>query len=77
MRFAAFMARPAGRALRIAAGLALVAAGSQSTGWARVALPIVGAVPFMAGALNLCFLAPFLRTPVRGQDALRAVGDSA
>ncbi len=77
MHFAAFMARPAGRGLRIAAGLALVAAGAQSTGWARIALPIAGAIPFMAGALNLCFLAPFLRTPVRGQDALRAVGDSA
>ena len=77
MRFAAFMARPAGRGLRIAAGLALVAAGSQSTGWARIALPIAGAIPFMAGALNLCFLAPFLRTPVRGRDALRAVGAPA
>ena len=77
MRFAAFMARPAGRGLRIAAGLALVAAGSQSTGWARLVLPIVGAFPFIAGVLNLCFLAPLLRTPVRGRDALRAIGESA
>lgn len=68
--FARSMARPAGRGIRIAAGLALIAAGSTRTGSHRgAALMIVGLVPLLAGLFNVCMLAPLIGAPFSGRAA--------
>lgn len=67
--FARFMARPIGRGLRIVAGGALIGAGAEWGGTAGVLLAAVGIVPILAGALNLCLLAPIVGAPFRGADA--------
>lgn len=67
--FARFMARPIGRGIRIVAGGALIGAGAARGGTAGLALAVVGVVPILAGALNLCLLAPIVGAPFRGTDA--------
>jgi hypothetical protein len=59
MSFARFMAGPIGRGVRVAVGLAMI----------RVA---VGLAPLLAGALNLCFIAPLLKAPFSGKAALQS-----
>lgn len=68
MPFARFMSTPAGRILRVVAGIALVAVGlaTQSVLWG-VVLGLVGVVFIVAGAANVCFLAPLLRVPFQGR----------
>ena len=69
MSFARFMASPAGRALRIVAGLALIVIGLGILGGTRgIVLAVVGVVPLMAGLLNLCLLAPLFGAPLRGSE---------
>jgi hypothetical protein len=72
--FAQFIASGAGRALRVIAGLALIAWGytmrDQTSG---VVLMIVGLVPLAAGAFDLCLLSPLLGGPVQGAK-IRAAG---
>ncbi len=71
MAFACFMARPAGRALRIVAGLALIGWGyTMRATTPGTVLMVVGVVPLMAGVLNLCLLAPILGAPFSGTAAL-------
>lgn len=71
--FAHFMARPAGRGIRIVAGLALIAAGWTRMGaTAGVALMIAGLVPLLAGLFNVCVLAPLIGAPFSGRLALGA-----
>ena len=68
MGFARFMAGPIGRLVRVVAGLALVAWGwslASTAGWVVMAL---GAVVFLAGALNLCLFAPLFGAPFLGKD---------
>ncbi len=68
MAFARFMAGPAGRLVRVVAGLALVAWGwtmASPAGWAIVA---AGIVVFAAGAINLCLFAPLFGAPIKGSD---------
>jgi len=71
--FACFMARPAGRLLRIVAGLALIGWGytmrGQTTG---IVLMAVGVVPLLAGVLNVCMISPFIGAPFSGAAALDA-----
>lgn len=70
MSFAQFMAGPVGRGVRVLAGIVLVIAGlavGSAVGWV---LAIVGVVAFLAGALNFCLLAPVLKAPFRGKEAL-------
>jgi len=53
-----------GRAVRVAAGLAMIAIGlALGGGW--VALSIVGLVPLAAGVFGLCLLAPLFHQPLR------------
>lgn len=62
------MAGPIGRIGRVVAALALAWWGwsfQSGAGWAIAAL---GSVVFLAGALNLCLFAPFMRLPFRGAD---------
>lgn len=67
--FAHFMASPAGRGLRVVAGLGLIARGVSGggAGWA-----LLGVVPLLAGALDVCLLGPALGEPIRGQNVRRA-----
>ncbi len=70
MSFARFMAGPIGRGVRVAAGIVLLIVGlvvGSAAGWV---LAIVGVVAFLAGALNVCLLAPLLKAPFSGKAAL-------
>lgn len=73
MSFAIWMSRPLGRGLRIVAGIAVIGAGLYVGGAWGVLIAVVGAVPLLAGILNVCVIAPILgvpfnarRLPVRG-----------
>lgn len=68
MGFARFMSSTAGRALRVVAGLALIVIGLATGTWW---LAVVGLVPLLAGALDVCLFAPLFKAPFSGK-ALRA-----
>lgn len=54
-----FLVSPAGRILRIVAGLALIAWGYLGLdGTAGIIVMLVGAVPFLAGLFDYCVFAP-------------------
>lgn len=61
-RFFTFMASPTGRCARIAAGGALIPAGLRG----RRVLAAIGAVPLLAGALDVCLAAPLFGRPLTG-----------
>lgn len=67
-KFTRFMASPAGRGLRVVAGLGLMARGisGSGAGWT-----VLGAVPLLAGAFDVCLLGPVLGEPFRGTDVRR------
>ena len=74
MGFASFMSSGFGRALRVVAGIALIAVGVVlATGGTNVALGIVlavvGLVPFFAGLANVCVFAPLFGGPFSGNKA--------
>lgn len=65
--FVAFMASTAGRITRIVAGLALIAWGLLGLGGTvGLVVAIVGAVPLLAGLLDVCLLAPLFGAPLSG-----------
>lgn len=68
MAIARFMATPIGRGLRIVLGLALIVAGLATGGTVGWIVSLVGIVPIVAGAANLCLLAPILGAPLKGSD---------
>lgn len=68
MAFAEWMAKPAGRILRIAAGLVLIGVGLYVQGVLGILIAIVGVVPVLAGVFNFCLIAPFLGVPFRGRS---------
>lgn len=71
MGFIAFMGSQAGRAVRAAAGLAIIALGhfavGGSAGWVVMA---VGVLPLATGVFDVCLFAPLFGRPVGGK-ALR------
>ncbi|AQP46839.1 hypothetical protein BW730_04145 [Tessaracoccus aquimaris] len=72
MRFAQFMSSTAGRALRIVAGVALLAAGiTILVAGGSIALGVVllavGALFTVVGALNVCLLAPIFGASFDGR----------
>ncbi|PAP75098.1 YgaP-like transmembrane domain [Rubrivirga marina] len=71
--FVRFMVSPAGRAARVAAGLGLLAwgLGRRDTPSGKAAA-VLSAVPFAAGALDVCVLGPALGYPLEGDSARRA-----
>lgn len=72
MALAKFMASPAGRIVRIVAGLILIALGiwvAESTLWTWVWI-IVGLIPIAAGLFDFCLLAPLFGGPLAG-DRIR------
>ncbi|MFZ6030137.1 MAG: YgaP family membrane protein [Chloroflexota bacterium] len=67
-----FVTSTTGRAARVIAGVILLAIGAAiPSGAARWTLIVIGLLPIVTGALNLCFLAAFFGLPIQG-DALRA-----
>jgi len=70
MGFTSFMASTAGRAIRIIAGVALIVVGGLlGGGW--WALAVVGLVPLVAGALDVCLFNSLFGRPLSGK-AVRA-----
>jgi len=69
--FARFMANPVGRAVRIVAGLALIAIGLiVIKGMTGIIVAVIGVVPLLAGVLNVCLIAAVIGAPFRGRDAM-------
>ena len=60
------MSSTQGRAIRIIAGAALIAAGLLSAGTGAIIIAIVGVVPLAAGAANVCLLAPLFGADLAG-----------
>jgi hypothetical protein len=57
--FVKFMVSPAGRVLRIVAGIALIAWGLLGLdGATGIIVAVVGAVPLLAGVFDFCVFAP-------------------
>ncbi len=70
MSFARFMATPTGRGIRVVAGLVMIVAGLVIGSAGGYLLAVVGVVPLLAGALNVCMIAPVLKAPFSGKTAL-------
>jgi hypothetical protein len=76
--FFGFIASPAGRLVRIIAGLALILIGLLALGgiWGWI-LAIVGLVPLLAGLFDRCVFAPLFGLPFVGprlREALQGTG---
>lgn len=72
--FFGFIAGPAGRVIRIVAGLALILIGLLAVGglWGWI-LAIVGLVPLFAGLFDRCVFAPLFGLPFVGERLRQAV----
>lgn len=65
--FVKFMASPAGRIVRIVAGIVLIAWGLLSLGGTTgIIVAVVGAVPLFAGLIDVCLFAPLFGNPISG-----------
>ena len=63
----AFMASPAGRITRIVAGIALIGWGLLGLdGATGIVVAAVGAVPLLAGVVDVCLFAPLFGAPLSG-----------
>ena len=70
MGFARFMASTAGRAIRIIAGIALIAVGLLVVnGTGGIILAVVGLVPLVAGVGDFCVFAPLFGGSFKGAEA--------
>jgi hypothetical protein len=70
MGFSKFMASPAGRVVRVIAGVALIMVGALlGGGWWAVA--VIGLVPLAAWALDVCLFNVLFGRPLSGK-AVRA-----
>jgi hypothetical protein len=64
-----FLASVNGRVVRVVAGIALIVWGIWGLGGAiGVIVAVVGAVPLLAGAFDVCVLAPLFGNPFQGKD---------
>jgi hypothetical protein len=62
-----FLVSPAGRITRVVAGLALVAGGLVVLGGLTgIVVAVVGAVPLLAGAFDMCVFAPLFGCSISG-----------
>lgn len=67
MGFIRFMASSAGRIVRFAAGALLVVIGLVvGGGW--YVLAVIGLVPLLAAAFDVCLFAPLFSQPFHGRD---------
>jgi DUF2892 family protein len=65
MAFTEWMSKPAGRILRIVAGIILIGIGLYFQGVWGYVVAVVGVVPVLAGVFNFCLIAPVLGRPFR------------
>ncbi len=64
-----FMATTTGRLVRVVIGAVIVLIGLLAfDGTLAWVITIIGLVPFMAGAFDICVAAPLFGLPVRGLD---------
>lgn len=68
MMFAEWMSKPAGRILRVVAGLILIGVGLYFQTFWGYAVAVVGVVPVVAGVFNFCLIAPALGAPFSGHS---------
>lgn len=68
MGFAKFMASTPGRLLRAIAGIALISIGYGMHSPAGTVIAVVGLLPLVAGAFDLCVFAPLLGAPLSGKE---------
>jgi hypothetical protein len=61
------MSSPIGRGIRVLAGLALIAGGIAVGSVGGAVLVVVGILPIVTGALNVCILAPMVHAPFSGR----------
>jgi hypothetical protein len=62
-----FLASPAGRIVRVVAGIALVLWGILGlSGTVGIIVAVVGAVPLLAGLFDFCVFAPLFGAPLSG-----------
>ena len=67
-KFVDFMASPAGRITRVAGGVVLIALGLIAVGgFVGIVLALVGLVPLLAGAFDVCLVAPLFGQPMAGK----------
>jgi hypothetical protein len=66
--FATFMASPAGRIIRIVAGIVLIALGllAVHNTVGSIVLVLVGLLPLVAGLFDFCVFAPLFGAPMSG-----------
>jgi hypothetical protein len=75
--FAQFVNSPAGRVVRIVAGLGLVAWGCSNRGGASgTILLILGLVPLAAGAFDWCLISALLGGPLSGRRIRERTGSA-
>ena len=68
MSFARFMSTPTGRGIRVVVGISLLIWGSTMGSATGVVLAAIGLVALLAGAFNVCLMAPLLGAPFNGKD---------
>ena len=69
MGFAQFMASGLGRGLRIVAGIVLMVVGLAVVGGTGgIVLAVIGLVPLLAAAFDVCLFAPLFGAPLKGAD---------
>lgn len=68
MAFVEWMSKPAGRVLRVVAGVILIGVGLYFQGVWGYVVAVVGVVPVLAGVFNFCLIAPILGVPFRGRS---------
>lgn len=73
IKFAAWMAGPAGRIIRIVAGVVLVIVGVAVGGIAGTIVAVIGLVPVGLGMSNRCIISRAIGAPWKGQDAIDLV----
>jgi len=67
--FVSFMASVNGRVARVVAGIVLIVLGIWGIGGAiGIIVAVVGLVPLLAGAFDVCVLAPLFGNPFQGRD---------
>jgi len=67
VKFSQFMASMFGRILRVVAGAALIFLGFKMNSAGGYVLALIGAVPLLAGVLDVCIFAPLFRMPFSGK----------
>ena len=69
-----FMASRTGRWTRMLVGASLVVGGLSSDSVKGKVMALVGLVPLLAGAFDVCLFGPFFGLPLKGEAIRRKVG---